>query len=162
MFETFQKKISLCRKSIFNLSKSYALIPGESTFRINFNITAMEFYIPTCHSKKKKKEYYILTYLFPYPLTRWYCWKEKSTSSWCRLLSFSRVIRTTSFLAISFDHWCSSHKSPSTKLQNRTRFFRVFHSQPRLMNLHTFGCVCFVHLHLSAQNCPLNPSNVHF
>ena len=38
------------------------------------------------------------------------------------------------------------NRLPSPKLQNTSPHFRLFKTEPKYTNFHTFGCVCFVHL----------------
>ena len=36
------------------------------------------------------------------------------------------------------------NRLPSSRIQNETPYFRLFHKLPTYSHLHTFGCVCFV------------------
>ena len=38
------------------------------------------------------------------------------------------------------------NRLPSPKLQNTSPHFRLFKTEPQYTHLHTFGCVCFIHL----------------
>ena len=46
-------------------------------------------------------------------------------------------------------------------LQNDSPYFHLFQKQPNLSTLHTFGCVCFVHLPLLERN-KFSTQSVHY
>ena len=38
------------------------------------------------------------------------------------------------------------NRLPAPKLNYESPYYRLYHSQPKYYGIHTFGCVCFVHL----------------
>ena len=44
------------------------------------------------------------------------------------------------------------NRLPSSVLNFETSYFRLYHRHPRYLDMHTFGCVCFVHLSLHERH----------
>lgn len=46
----------------------------------------------------------------------------------------------------------SINRLPSEVLNLESQYYRLFHKHPSYHSIHTFGCVCFVHLRPSQRN----------